>query len=99
MLVVRRGFSAGENPSALEAYVAATARKLSIPAGYRQLRNPFQSSPENIRAGMAHFADHCATCHANDGSGDTLFGRGLYPKPPDMRTAITQSKTDGELYY
>ena len=48
---------------------------------------------------MEHFSDHCATCHSNDGSGDTLFGNGLYPKPPDMRTAETQNRRDGELYY
>ena len=48
---------------------------------------------------MEHFADHCATCRGNDGSGDTLFGNGLYPKPPDMRRAGTQGKSDGELYY
>jgi mono/diheme cytochrome c family protein len=48
---------------------------------------------------MEHFADHCATCHANDGSGDTLFGKGLYPKPPDMRQKETQNKGDVELYY
>jgi mono/diheme cytochrome c family protein len=48
---------------------------------------------------MEHFADHCATCHAYDGSGDTSFGEGLYPKPPDMRKKETQNKSDGELYY
>jgi mono/diheme cytochrome c family protein len=97
--LIRRGFSARETPSAIETFVATTARQLAMPSNYRQLRNPFPNSPENIRAGMEHFADHCATCHANDGSGDTLFGKGLYPKPPDMRTAETQNKSDGELYY
>ena len=48
---------------------------------------------------MEHFADHCATCHANDGSGDTSFGKGLYPKPPDMHKKETQNKSDRELYY
>ena len=28
-----------------------------------------------------------------------MIGRGLYPKPPDMRQAATQNLTDGELYY
>jgi mono/diheme cytochrome c family protein len=28
-----------------------------------------------------------------------LLGRGLYPKPPDMRSAETQNKSNGELYY
>jgi mono/diheme cytochrome c family protein len=72
---------------------------MAVPSNYRQLRNPFPSSTENIQAGMEHFADHCSTCHANDGSGNTLFGNGLYPKPPDMRTAETQNESDGELYY
>ena len=97
-LLVRRGFSARENPSWIEAFAAGVAKRLAIPATYR-MKNPLPATPENIREGQEHFADHCATCHANDGSGDTLFGRGLYPKPPDMRTAETQNKSDGELYY
>jgi mono/diheme cytochrome c family protein len=97
--LVRHGFSARETPSSVETFAATTARKLAVPSSYRQLRNPLPGSPENIQAGMEHFADHCATCHANDGSGDTMFGRGLYPKPPDMRMPETQAKTDGELYY
>jgi len=28
-----------------------------------------------------------------------VIGRGLYPKPPDMRQTETQNLTDGELYY
>ena len=32
-------------------------------------------------------------------AGDTSFGRNMYPKPPDMRAAETQNKTDGELFY
>lgn len=96
---IRRGFSARGTPSGIEELVAITARKLAVPSTYRQLHNPFPASPENVQAGMEHFADHCATCHANDGSGNTLFGQGLYPKPPDMRIAETQSRSDGELYY
>jgi mono/diheme cytochrome c family protein len=96
--LVRRGFSARENPSWIEAFAAGVAKSLAIPATYR-MKNPFPATAENLREGEEHFADHCATCHANDGSGDTLFGKGLYPKPPDMRTAETQNKSDGELYY
>jgi mono/diheme cytochrome c family protein len=99
LILVRRGFSALATPSAIEEFAATTARKLAVPSAYRQLRNPIMPSTQNIRAGMEHFADHCATCHANDGGGQTLFGKGLYPKPPDLRAAGTQSKSDGELYY
>ena len=97
-ILVRRGFSARENPSWIEAFAAQIAKSLAVPATYR-LKNPYAPTAENIRQGEAHFADHCAICHANDGGGDTLFGKGLYPKPPDMRASETQNKSDGELYY
>ena len=96
---IRGGFSARAEPSSIETLLATTARKVAVPSNFRQLRNPFPASTENLQAGMEHFSDHCAACHANDGGGDTLFGNGLYPKPPDMRTAETQNKSDGELYY
>ena len=96
---VRRGFSARQEPTAIETLLAKTARNMAVPARYQKLENPLAMSPENLRAGMEHFANHCAICHANDGSGDTLFGKNMYPKPPDMGTAETQQKHDGALYY
>ena len=99
LTLVRRGFSALDTPSAIEEFAATTARKIAVPSAYRQLRNPIVASTENIRAGMEHFSDHCATCHGNDGGHDTVFGKGFYPKPPDLRAAATQNKSDGELYY
>jgi mono/diheme cytochrome c family protein len=99
LILVRRGFSALATPSPIEEFAATTARKMAVPTAYRQLRNPIMPSMENIRAGMEHFADHCATCHSNDGSGQSFFGKGLYPKPPHKRAAGTQNKSDGELYY
>ena len=99
LILVRRGFSALDTPSAIEEFAATTARKMAVPSTYRQLRNPIKPSTENIRAGMEHFSDHCATCHSNDGRGQTFFGKGLYPKPPDLRATGTQNKSDGELYY
>jgi mono/diheme cytochrome c family protein len=62
------------------------------------MANPVASSPETLQEGMEHYADHCASCHANNGSGDTMYGRGLNPPPPDLRGEKTQSKSDGELY-
>src|ERR1700757_257923 len=97
-VTIRRGFSARDNPSAIETLIATPARQLAVPSQYRQLRNPLSSSSD-LHAGIEHFADHCASCHANDGSGDTLFGKGLYSKPPDTRQEETQNKSDGELYY
>jgi len=97
--LIRRGFSARVTPSKIEVFVATRARALAVPAFYYNLKNPVPDTPENIRAGMEHFADHCFLCHANNGSGDTSFGMNMYPKPPDMRLDETQKKTDGELFY
>ena len=99
VVVVRRGFSARDQPSAPETYVARTARRLAVPSSAKNEKNPFTASPELITEARAHFADHCAICHANNGSGNTEIGRNLYPKAPDMRLPQTQNLTDGELYY
>lgn len=97
--LIQRGFSAREKPSALEAFLATRVRRLSMPAGAREARNPVPLTPQVLRESMEHFADHCAICHSNDGSGTTTIAKGLYPKPPDMRQAETQDLTDGELFY
>jgi mono/diheme cytochrome c family protein len=97
--VMRRGFSAREQPSALENYLATSVHALAVPTRARNERNPFLPSPDVLAEARAHFADHCAICHANDGSGKTEIGQNLYPKAPDMRLPRTQKLTDGELYY
>jgi mono/diheme cytochrome c family protein len=99
LAAVRRGFSARDEPSAIEKIVAAQARRLAIPRAARQLRNPLPATPELLAEARAHFADHCALCHGNDGRGRTEIGRKLYPKSPDMTLAHTQDQTDGELFY
>lgn len=97
--ILHDGLSAAATPTRLEAFLARTARHLAIPARARELRNPMAATPENLRDARLHFADHCATCHANDGSGDSEIGPGLYPKPPDLRQPDTQKLSDGELYW
>jgi len=64
----------------------------------RTRQNPLQPTDAVVEQAMDHYADHCATCHANDGSGDTEIGRAFYPKVPDMRATATQSLSDGELF-
>ncbi|HEY6052051.1 MAG TPA: c-type cytochrome [Thermoanaerobaculia bacterium] len=95
---VRRGFSAREAPGAAEAFVAARLRRWSVPSEVRRRSNPLTAAPDAIAAGRAHFADHCAICHANDGSGGTEMGRNMYPRAPDMRSAHTQQLSDGEIF-
>lgn len=93
------GFSARKKPSAIETAVAYFLRDVAIPGDIKQRNNPVPDTPEVLADARAHWADHCAVCHANDGRGDTEMGRGLYPPPPDMRQRDTQQKSDGALFY
>jgi mono/diheme cytochrome c family protein len=93
------GLSARATPNRFEIMVARNARHLAIPSNARLAQNPLLASVEDLRDARLHFADHCAICHANDGSGQTVIGGGLYPKPPDLRLAETQNLADGELYW
>ena len=93
------GFSARSQPSALEKFVAQTARKIAIPRDAKNKQNRVPNSAEVLAEAKQHWADHCATCHANDGSGENTIGRQMYPPTPDMRKPHTQQMSDGELFY
>ena len=93
------GVSAKEEPGRIEEFAARRVRNMAIARRARSLTNPVEYSGEIIADGRAHFADHCAICHANDGSGNTPIGRGLWPKVPDMRLPPTQKLSDGELFW
>jgi mono/diheme cytochrome c family protein len=93
------GFSARAQPSALEEFAAQTARKIALPEDAKNKQNRVPNSAEVLAEAKAHWADHCATCHANDGSGENTIGRQMYPPTPDMRKPRTQQMSDGELFY
>jgi len=97
--LLHNGLSSRATPTSFEAMLARNARHMAIPAQGRKQQNPVAASPDNLRDARLHFADHCAICHGNEGTGDTLIGKGLYPKPPDLRAAETQKLSDGELFW
>ena len=97
--IVTAGVSARPQPGRVEVFVARTVRNLAITRHAPDLQNPVPGGEQTIAEGRAHFADHCASCHANDGSGNTEMGRGLYPRAPDMRLPATQDLSDHELFY
>ncbi len=45
--------------------------------------------------GQSTFEVHCATCHAPNGSGDTVVGKSM--KIPDLRAPEVQSQPDAQL--
>jgi mono/diheme cytochrome c family protein len=94
-----RGISNQRAPLPGEARFARAAWRFMIPADARNSVNPVPDTPEVLEHALAHFADHCAICHDNDGGGDTTIGRRIFPPAPDMRGTGTQELTDGELFY
>jgi len=93
------GVSARPSPGPVETLVARTVRDLAIGWHARHDPNPVPNTEDAVAEGRAHFADHCASCHANDGSGTVEMGRGLYPRAPDMRLPATQNLEDHALFY
>jgi mono/diheme cytochrome c family protein len=97
--LTHNGLSARAKPSALETAIAAVMRKLAMPTSARAAKNPLTNTPEAQRDARLHFADHCAICHGNDGSGETAIGGAMYPKPPDLRAPGTHERSDGEIFW
>ena len=93
------GFSSKGEPSPWEVALIRQLRRAAIPREQREKSNPVPASAEILAQARGHFADHCASCHANDGSGQTPIGQSLYPKAPDMRLKDTQDLSDGELAF
>ena len=95
---VAGGFSARAEPSAIETVIVRWARRAAAPGGVKALKNPIPATPEVLADARSHWADHCASCHANNGSGETEMGKHMYPPAPDMRRPPTQDMSDGELF-
>lgn len=98
IFVKATGLSARAEPGAVETAVARRLRTMAVPSEYGRLSNPVLMNEESVRNGMAHFADHCAQCHANDGTGAEM-GNAMFPPTPDLKASATQSLGDGELFY
>jgi mono/diheme cytochrome c family protein len=83
----------------VEAAVADRARRLAIPSEARRASNPLAAQTDAWRGALAHYAEHCESCHAYDGRGGGEIGRHLNPRVPDMTRPRTQTLSDGELFY
>jgi mono/diheme cytochrome c family protein len=73
-------------------------RHWAAPSDLRARKNPIPLTPALLAESRAHFADHCASCHGNDGKGQSGMGALMYPRTPDMTRPDTQQLSDGELF-
>jgi mono/diheme cytochrome c family protein len=99
MKLFAHGFSAQAQPGWFEVFAAREARNAAMPADAKTKPNPVPASDGVLDEARVHWADHCAGCHSNNGSGDTPMGKHMYPPAPDMRQSGTQDLSDGELFY
>jgi predicted CXXCH cytochrome family protein len=99
VMVLRHGFRATDEPTAVERVAARAMRDFAIPSNAKHAHTPFEPTSDNISEAREIFLAQCQSCHGKDGSGITPIGRNLYPKPPDLRMPQTQNLTDGEIHY
>jgi mono/diheme cytochrome c family protein len=92
------GFDSRSQPSDMETSLAMKVHDSSIPAKYEKMANPVADKINLIEAG-GHYQEHCAACHADDGSGNPKFHGIMSPRPTDLRSDDTQEMSDGELYW
>jgi mono/diheme cytochrome c family protein len=70
--------------------IEAHAAGITPPPGY--------NAPDQIGAGVDHFAAHCAVCHGAPGVPRGDIAKGLYPLPPDLAVAV-RDYGPGELFW
>lgn len=66
------GFDSRAEPSSVEENIAMKIHDSSIPDKYEKMNNPLATRVDLIQAG-GHYEEHCAACHADNGSGQPKF--------------------------
>jgi len=75
------------------------ARRQSVRAHAATIQPPADlGESERVVAGTAHYAEHCATCHAGPGVEADDMAEGMYPKPPAL-TDVSKRFSPGELFW
>jgi mono/diheme cytochrome c family protein len=92
------GISARRVASPTEQQVTRATWRFLVPGKIKIKENPVPDSVEALRDATQIWVDRCVVCHGNDGGG-TSMGRTMHPPVPDLRKVMTQSLTDGELFY
>ncbi len=91
-------WSATRRPGRVENKLANYVTSHWIRRNADEQRNPFRSTPENLKAGQGDYDEHCSGCHGLTGSGENRLEADFYP-PVAKLTGDTQKWSDGELYF
>lgn len=71
----------------------------TVPDADKSKVNPLKSDASSISDGKTLWTLHCKSCHGTKGMGDGPKAAQLKTEPGDFSKAVTQSQTDGSLFY
>ncbi len=103
-VIVREGLvpaNADATPGMLETWVAGTSLDATLQRDAPKQDNPVALTDENLAAGVALYAQHCAICHGT-ATGDesaSPVAKGLYPQPPQLATEGVEDDREGVSYW
>jgi mono/diheme cytochrome c family protein len=83
----------------ISAAIIAQEKPWIVPAEFKNMKNPVAKNDASIKAGMALYVKHCASCHGKTGLGDGVKARVLKDFPGDFSGPAYQNQTDGEHFY
>lgn len=78
----RVDFSADQQPSAFERWLAGGVSDASVERRAPNVKNPVATTAENIVAGAQLYLNHCAGCHGTPANPDSQFARSFNPPVP-----------------
>ena len=62
-------------------------------------KNPFKGNIAATLKGKTLFEKQCVMCHGSEGKGNGVAAANLKPAPTDLTSKMTQSHSDGALYW
>jgi cytochrome c oxidase cbb3-type subunit II len=99
--MARQGKWKGEAIRAYEAGPAENVRWLhdSVPEGWREIPNPYPTTPAGLARGHKIYQDFCFGCHGPIGDGMGPAQPYIYPPPLNFTILKNRDVTGGILYY
>lgn len=94
----RLDWGADQKPSTIETALAHNVIGRWVRRRADSRTNPLSPTPENLKAARTEFGEHCASCHALDGSGRNRFEADFSP-PVAKLTGGVQKLCDAEIYF
>ncbi len=76
-----------------------TGHKWNAPPFAKSLKNPLKGDKNSIKLGKELYAQQCATCHGESGTGDGPSARFLEKHPRNLTDKDFQSQSDGEIFW